>query len=141
MSDAVAVPNIPNEAWRLPSRGVVGMVCLIIAEASIFIIFVVAYVFYIGKSLSGPAPKDVLSLPIFTSICLLSSSLTVHFAVSALHHSKRNTTLQMVGDYGVAWRHISRGETHGSGCTQFLGKDKPLARPTDRRPHRIPGRD
>jgi cytochrome c oxidase subunit 3/cytochrome o ubiquinol oxidase subunit 3 len=90
VSEAVAVPNSQNEAWRLPSRGVVGMVCLIIAEASIFIIFVVAYVFYIGKSLSGPTPKDVLNVPIFTSICLLSSSLTVHAAVSALHQSKRN---------------------------------------------------
>jgi cytochrome c oxidase subunit 3 len=89
VSEAVAVPNIPNEAWRLPDKGIVGMICLIIAEASIFIIFVVAYVFYIGKSLSGPTPKDVLTLPIFTSICLLSSSLTVHAAVSALRQSKR----------------------------------------------------
>ena len=90
MSEAVAVPNIPNEAWRLPDKGIVGMICLIIAEAAIFIIFVVAYVFYIGKSLSGPYPKDVLTLRIFTSICLLSSSLTVHAAVSALRKSKRN---------------------------------------------------
>lgn len=89
MSEAVVVPNSPNETWRLPDRGVVGMACLIIAEAAIFIIFVVAYVFYIGKSLSGPYPKDVLTLPIFTSICLLSSSLTVHAAVSALRKSKR----------------------------------------------------
>jgi cytochrome c oxidase subunit 3/cytochrome o ubiquinol oxidase subunit 3 len=90
VSEAVAVPNIPNEAWRLPSRGIVGMTCLIVAEAAIFIIFVVAYIFYIGKSLSGPTPKDVLTLPIFTTICLLSSSLTVHAAVSALRQSKRS---------------------------------------------------
>ena len=90
MSQAVVVPNSPNETWILPHKGVVGMACLILAEAAIFIIFVVAYVFYIGKSLSGPYPKDVLTLPIFTSICLLSSSLTVHAAVSALRQSKRN---------------------------------------------------
>jgi cytochrome c oxidase subunit III len=90
VSEAVAVPNIPNEAWRLPSRGIVGMTCLIVAEAAIFIIFVVAYIFYIGKSLSGPTPKDVLTLPIFTTICLLSSSFTVHAAVSALRQSKRS---------------------------------------------------
>jgi cytochrome c oxidase subunit 3/cytochrome o ubiquinol oxidase subunit 3 len=65
------------------------MGCLIVAEAAIFIIFVVAYVYYIGKSLTGPAPHDVLKLPIFTTVCLLSSSLTVHFAVSALSRSKR----------------------------------------------------
>jgi cytochrome c oxidase subunit 3 len=44
----------------------------------------VAYLFYVGKSLSGPLPKDVLSVPIFYTICLLSSSLTIHFAVHAL---------------------------------------------------------
>src|ERR1700722_16483724 len=70
--------------WTLPHRGTVGMACLILAEAAIFIIFVVAYIFYIGKSLSGPTPAQVLELPIFGTICLLSSSLTVHFAVSAL---------------------------------------------------------
>lgn len=90
MIEAAVIPNSPNEGWELPSRGVVGMVCLIAAEASIFIIFVVAYVFYIGKSVSGPTPKDVLTLPVFTTICLLSSSLTVHAAVSALRQSKRD---------------------------------------------------
>jgi cytochrome c oxidase subunit 3/cytochrome o ubiquinol oxidase subunit 3 len=70
--------------WRLPSRGRVGMYCLIAAEAAIFTIFVVAYIFYIGKSLSGPQPKDVLHAPIFYSICLLSSSLTIHVAVRKL---------------------------------------------------------
>jgi len=83
------IPNTPSEAWHLPSRGIVGMTCLIIAEAAIFIIFVVAYVYYIGKSLTGPTPHDVLKLPIFITVCLLSSSLTVHFAVSALYRSKR----------------------------------------------------
>jgi len=65
------------------------MLCLILAEATIFLIFIVAYVFYIGKSLSGPTPQDVLRLPVFISICLLSSSLTIHFAVAALHKDKR----------------------------------------------------
>jgi len=70
-----------NIDWHLPSRGRVGMYCLIAAEAAIFTIFVVAYVFYIGKSTSGPQPKDVLKAPIFYTICLLASSLTIHLAV------------------------------------------------------------
>ena len=70
--------------WELPSRGPVAMLCLIIAEAAIFTIFVVAYIFYVGKSLSGPTPKEVLSAPIFYSICLLSSSVTIHLAVKAI---------------------------------------------------------
>ncbi len=92
MSDAAVIPHSPVEEWSLPSRGTVGMACLILAEAAIFIIFVVAYLYYIGKSLSGPTPREVLELPIFTSICLLSSSITVHFAVSALHRAARGAT-------------------------------------------------
>jgi len=64
------------------------MACLIIAESAIFLIFVVAYIFYIGKSLTGPTPAQVLELPIFGTVCLLSSSITVHFAVAALRKSK-----------------------------------------------------
>jgi cytochrome c oxidase subunit 3/cytochrome o ubiquinol oxidase subunit 3 len=75
--------TVPQPAMGLgPSaRGRVGMFCLIAAEAAIFTIFVVAYLFYLGKSLMGPTPKDVLSVPIFYTICLLSSSLTIHMAV------------------------------------------------------------
>ena len=72
------------ETWKLPSRGRAGMFGLIAAESSIFTIFVVAYLFYLGKSVSGPLPREVLSVPIFYTICLLSSSLTIHQAVRAL---------------------------------------------------------
>jgi cytochrome c oxidase subunit III len=64
------------------------MFSLIAAESAIFTIFVVAYIFYIGKSVSGPEPKDVLELPIFSTICLLSSSLTIHLSVRALRQEK-----------------------------------------------------
>jgi cytochrome c oxidase subunit III len=70
--------------WNLPARGPVGMYCLISAETAIFTIFVVAYIFYIGKSLTGPQPQNVLHVPVFLTICLLSSSLTIHFAVRLL---------------------------------------------------------
>src|SRR6266566_2163940 len=74
--------------WTLPSRGRVGMFALIAAELAIFTIFVVAYIFYVGKSLSGPTPQQVLRIPIFNTICLLSSSLTIHLAVGALGEGK-----------------------------------------------------
>ena len=70
--------------WNPPDRGRVAMLSLIAAEAAIFTIFVVAYLFYVGKSLTGPMPKDVLSVPIFYTICLLSSSLTIHLAAKCL---------------------------------------------------------
>src|SRR5229473_7388476 len=74
--------------WSLPARGPVGMYGLIAAEAAIFTIFVVAYIFYIGKSVTGPQPQNVLHVPIFFTICLLSSSLTIHFAVKFLSIGK-----------------------------------------------------
>src|SRR6202166_1926958 len=76
-------PN-PATAWQLPSRGRVAMAGLIVAESAIFTIFVVAYLFYLGKSLTGPTPREVLETPIFYTICLLSSSLTIHFAAKCL---------------------------------------------------------
>jgi cytochrome c oxidase subunit 3/cytochrome o ubiquinol oxidase subunit 3 len=82
---AMAAPD-PEPVWELPTRGRVGMFALIAAESAIFVIFVVAYLFYIGKSLTGPMPKDVLRVPIFYTICLLSSSVTIHFAVEAIRH-------------------------------------------------------
>jgi len=88
MSSASLSVSATNADWRLPSRGRVGMFCLIAAEVGIFSIFVVAYLFYIGKSVTGPMPADVLELPIFISICLLSSSLTIHFAVKALSRGR-----------------------------------------------------
>ena len=76
-------------AWRLPYRSKVGMACLIIAESAIFTIFVVAYLFYAGKSLSGPTPREVLETPVFYTICLLSSSLTIHFSARFLERGSR----------------------------------------------------
>ena len=69
------------------------MASLIIAESAIFTIFVVAYLFYIGKSLTGPTPREVLEIPIFFTICLLSSSLTIHFAGKFLQRGARGTFL------------------------------------------------
>jgi cytochrome c oxidase subunit III len=87
MSAYTAVLTQSTGEWQLPDKGKVGMVCLIVAEAAIFIIFVLAYIFYLGKSLSGPTPAEVLKLPVLGTVCLLSSSLTVHFAVTALERN------------------------------------------------------
>ena len=82
--------------WDRPDRGRVGMLALITAEAAIFTIFVVAYLFYVGKSLTGPMPKDVLSVPVFYTICLLSSSLTIHLAAQFL---RQGSILR----FGILW--------------------------------------
>src|SRR5580704_8730132 len=79
--------------WKLPYKGKVGMASLIIAESAIFTIFVVAYLFYLGKSITGPTPREVLETPIFFTICLLSSSLTIHLASKELENGHRKSFL------------------------------------------------
>jgi cytochrome c oxidase subunit III len=96
--DAVLTEQTPplDGEWRVPDRGTMGIIFLIVTETALFTIFVVAYLVYIGKSLTGPYPKDVLDLPILASICLLSSSLTIVFAEHAL---KRNR----IGAFKLWW--------------------------------------
>jgi len=95
MSALSAVVVEPDIRWN-PARGPVAMYCLIGAETAIFAIFVVAYIFYIGKSLTGPQPRDVLQLPVFATICLLVSSLTIHVAVKLLRTGR-------VFSFGLSW--------------------------------------
>jgi cytochrome c oxidase subunit 3/cytochrome o ubiquinol oxidase subunit 3 len=64
------------------------MSALITGESAIFTIFVVAYVFYMGKSLTGPTPAQVLEVPILSTICLLSSSLTIWRAEKAIEEER-----------------------------------------------------
>ncbi len=70
--------------WQLPSRGRAGIVALLVMESAFLGTFVVAYLFYIGKSASGPTPGQVLDFPLLGTVCLLASSLTVALAVRAL---------------------------------------------------------
>jgi cytochrome c oxidase subunit 3/cytochrome o ubiquinol oxidase subunit 3 len=88
MSTATMDIHEEDLRWELPARGPVAMYCLIGGEVAMFTIFVVAYIFYIGKSITGPQPRDVLHFPIFMTICLLSSSVTIHFAVRLLRSGK-----------------------------------------------------
>ena len=84
---SVAVP--PSEMPLSPElRGRVGMWCLIAAESAIFSIFVVAYLYYAGKSLNGPTPAQVLHVPVLNSICLFSSSFTIVMAEKAIERGK-----------------------------------------------------
>ena len=107
----------PELEWKLPARGRVGMYALIAAEAAIFTIFVVAYLFYIGKSTTGPQPRDVLHPPIFYTVCLLASSLTIHIALRKLTAGARGAfalwwllTILLGGIFlygtGLEWNHL-----------------------------------
>ena len=106
--------------WVLPSRGKVGKLSLIAAEVGIFVIFIVAYLFYLGKDVGGPTPA-ILHPPLFLSICLLSSSATMELAVRGL---KRSGARGFIGWWlltfvlgaifitgtGLEWRHLIQDE-------------------------------
>ena len=79
-----AVVSAQDTAPRDWTRGQVGMLSLILAETSFFGVFLVAYLFYIGRSLNGPYPEDVLELPLLATACLLASSATIGLAVREL---------------------------------------------------------
>jgi cytochrome c oxidase subunit 3/cytochrome o ubiquinol oxidase subunit 3 len=77
--------------WKLPSSRKVAVICLIITETCLFSIFVAAYLFYVGKSSTGPTPREVLELPVLSTICLLSSSVTVMVAQRAFDRDRAGT--------------------------------------------------
>jgi cytochrome c oxidase subunit III len=118
MMATVPLQHATNEGeWRLPSRGMVAMASLITAESSIFTIFVVAYLYYLGRDVSGPTPKDVLEIPYFGTVCLLSSSGFIMLAERAIEHGKLaafrlwwSVTLLLGGiflvDTGMEWRKL-----------------------------------
>ena len=70
-------------AWQLPSRRKAAVAWLIITESAMFTIFVIAYLFYLGKSLTGPSPAQILEMPIISTLCLLGSSVTIMWAAGA----------------------------------------------------------
>src|SRR5579859_1173424 len=85
----IPLQHVGNEVpWRLPSRGVIAMAGLITAESAIFTIFVVAYLYYIGHDVAGPTPREVLEIPYFGTVCLLSSSFFIVLAERAIEHGK-----------------------------------------------------
>jgi cytochrome c oxidase subunit III len=77
-----------QDTWTQPARGTVAMAGLIIAESSIFTIFVVAYLYYLGRDVQGPKPREVLDVPIFYTACLLSSSFFIWLAERAIDRGK-----------------------------------------------------
>ncbi len=112
-SDALTL----EQSWTMPDRGTIGVIFLIITESSLFAIFVAAYLVYTGRTTVGPFPKDVLDVPIFSTICLWSSSLTVYFAEHALEHGRLGkfklwwiATILLGGEFlsatGIEWHKL-----------------------------------
>ncbi len=76
--DVVPEHNLSAPEW--------GMLSFLLSEVAFFTTLIVAYVMFKGTDTVGPTPGEVLSLHLVigTTACLLSSSVTVHFATHAL---------------------------------------------------------
>ncbi len=59
-----------------------GMLAFLLSEVALFSTLIVTYLTFMGQDSIGPTPAEALSLPlvIATTICLLSSSVTIHLA-------------------------------------------------------------
>jgi len=79
---SISLTATPAE-WQLPSRRKAAVAWLIVTESAMFTIFVIAYLFYLGKSLTGPFPAQVLETPAMSTLCLLGSSVTIMWAAGA----------------------------------------------------------
>jgi hypothetical protein len=138
--------TLPAESgeWSLPSRRKVGVIGLILTESALFTIFVTAYLFYIGKSLTGPYPKDVLDLPILATIYLLSSSLTVVLAERAFRRGHTGgfrlwwlitilLAVAFLGSTALEWRRLIFKDQHQSFRDDLLLAGRLACQSRDRR--------
>lgn len=96
MSEASALTIEATSQPPAGPRARVGMVCLIASEAAFFATFLVTYLFYLGASRGGPRPDQVLHVPVLNTVCLLSSSVTIGFAVSSLRRGRAKL-------FGLLW--------------------------------------
>jgi cytochrome c oxidase subunit 3 len=89
----------PSAALSPPQWGMITFLC---SEVAFFSTLIVAYIVFYGRDsqpggLGGPTP-EVLTLPLVigTTICLLSSSVTIHLADRALRHGHNATFIQLL---------------------------------------------
>jgi len=96
-----APPKSSASPWVEPTfpREQTGMGCFLLSEGVFFSTLIITYVRYIGESQTGPTPREALSLPLIigTSICLLSSSLTIVIALRGLTHGRLRQFYALLG--------------------------------------------
>jgi cytochrome c oxidase subunit III len=81
----VPKPPLPPTAEPYLNAPQWGMISFLVSEAALFSTLIVVYLSYLGRDTVGPTPAEALSLPLVlcTTLCLLSSSVTVHLAERA----------------------------------------------------------
>lgn len=97
LEDIKTTPNAPGGATE-PSAasaplfnlshhdtGKVGMIAFLVTEVAFFSTLIITYITYLGQSRVGPYPIQVFDMKwvLLSTACLLSSSVTIHFADAA----------------------------------------------------------
>ena len=78
----------------------VGMLAFLLSEVAFFSTLITTYIVFLQETkASDPSPAQVFRLPLvlFATLCLLSSSVTVHFAERGLRHGRRGQFLGLWG--------------------------------------------
>jgi cytochrome c oxidase subunit 3/cytochrome o ubiquinol oxidase subunit 3 len=87
-------PPIEPELGLTPVQW--GVATFLMSEVAFFATLIATYLSFVGKEQSGPTPAVLsLGLVICTTICLLSSSVTVHLAERALRAGARSRFLAL----------------------------------------------
>jgi cytochrome c oxidase subunit 3 len=84
-------PEIAPE--RTLSAAQWGMASFLVSEVAFFSTLIVAYVTFLGRDTVGPTPAQALSLKLAfgTTLCLVASSVIIHFAEAALRRGNQAT--------------------------------------------------
>jgi cytochrome c oxidase subunit 3/cytochrome o ubiquinol oxidase subunit 3 len=104
-------PSIPPQSGLSPPQW--GMIAFLGSEVAFFSTLIAAYISLHNENLVGPGPEVLsLRLVLWTTACLLSSSVTVHLAEGALRRDARansclwlaaTVTLGVLFLLGTAW--------------------------------------
>ncbi len=86
-------PAVVPERTLSPAQW--GLLSFLVTEVALFSTLIVVYLYYLGKDTVGPTPREALSLglAVASTICLLSSSVTVHLAETTLGRGNRGRFL------------------------------------------------
>ena len=91
--------QLTTDHWQLTTVQW-GMIAFLLSEAAFFSTLIVTYVAYLSEiKACSPSPAEVFHLPlvVLASICLLSSSVTMHLAERALKQGNMSRFL-LFGD-------------------------------------------
>jgi cytochrome c oxidase subunit 3/cytochrome o ubiquinol oxidase subunit 3 len=80
---------VEPEQYLTPAQW--GMASFLLSEVAFFTTLIVVYVTFMGQDTTPPTPAEALSLPLVvgTTLCLLSSSGTIHVAEKALGRGRQ----------------------------------------------------